>query len=177
MIARNTDLYGFSCLLDSLGVDPRGKKAVILGSGGTSKTARCVLEERGAVPVVISRSGPVTYEELYALHADARLLVNTTPVGMYPNTGASPARLSRLPLLEAVFDAVYNPPRTALLLEAEKLGIPHIGGLRMLVAQAAAASALFTGKPMAEESVLRAIEEKVTVFLAERTHRTEENAN
>ncbi len=141
----NTDYDGFEFMLQKTGVDVRGKKAVVFGSGGASVTVRAVLTDHGAGEVVvISRSGESSYENL-SRYADAAIAVNATPVGMYPNNGASPADLRVLPKLEAVLDLVYNPAKTALLLQAEDLGIPCLNGLGMLVAQAKRASELFTG--------------------------------
>ena len=153
LFADNTDAFGFSCIADECGVDIAGKKALVFGSGGASVTAQYVLKTRGAREVlVISRSGEHNYENLDK-NADAEILVNTTPLGMYPNNGASPADLTRFPRCEAVLDVVYNPARTALLLQAEALGIPHAGGLLMLVAQAKRASELFTGSAIADARI------------------------
>lgn len=140
----NTDYDGFLALVRLSGLELSGKKALILGSGGASLTAQCVLRELGAEPVVISRSGENNYENIYE-HKDALLLVNASPVGMYPNNGECKVELSRLPSLRCVLDLVYNPMRTRLMLDAQRLGIKALGGLHMLVAQAAAASSLFTG--------------------------------
>ena len=153
LFADNTDAFGFSCIADECGVDIAGKKALVFGSGGASVTAQYVLKERGAREVlVISRSGEHNYENLDK-NADAEILVNTTPLGMYPNNGASPVDLTRFPRCEAVLDVVYNPARTALLLQAEALGIPHAGGLLMLVAQAKRSSELFTGSAIADARI------------------------
>ena len=153
LFADNTDAFGFSCIADECGVNVAGKKALVFGSGGASVTAQYVLKTRGAREVlVISRSGKHNYENLDK-NADAEILVNTTPLGMYPNNGASPADLTRFPRCEAVLDVVYNPARTALLLQAEALGIPHAGGLLMLVAQAKRASELFTGSAIADTRI------------------------
>ena len=153
LFADNTDAFGFSCIADECGVDIAGKKALVFGSGGASVTAQYVLKTRGAREVlVISRSGEHNYENLDK-NADAEILVNTTPLGMYPNNGASPADLTRFPRCAAVLDVVYNPARTALLLQAEALGIPHAGGLLMLVAQAKRASELFTGSAIADTRI------------------------
>lgn len=138
----NTDYDGLSDLVDSLDVSLAGKKVLILGSGGASKTAVALAADRGANVVVISRRGEDNYENL-ARHADARVIINTTPVGMYPNNGEAPLSLTAFPQLEAVFDLIYNPARTALLLEAEQLGIKHANGLLMLVSQARRAAELF----------------------------------
>ena len=153
LFADNTDAFGFSCIADECGVDIAGKKALVFGSGGASVTAQYVLKERGAREVlVISRTGEHNYENLDK-NADAEILVNTTPLGMYPNNGASPVDLTRFPRCEAVLDVVYNPARTALLLQAEALGIPHAGGLLMLVAQAKRSSELFTGSAIADARI------------------------
>ena len=153
LFADNTDAFGFSCIADECGVDIAGKKALVFGSGGGSVPAQYVLKTRGAREVlVISRSGEYNYENLEK-NTDAEILVNTTPLGMYPKNGASPVDLTRFPRCEAVLDVVYNPARTALLLQAEALGIPHAGGLLMLVAQAKRASELFTGSAIADTRI------------------------
>ena len=131
----NSDYYGFTSMVHRSGIDVTGKKVLVLGSGGASVTIVAVLQDMGANVVIISRSGGNNYNNLH-LHADARVIVNTTPVGMYPNTGKAPLDLSRFPLLEGVLDLIYNPARTQLLLDAERLGIPAMNGLWMLVAQA-----------------------------------------
>lgn len=142
----NTDYAGFLALVRRSRVDATGCKCLVLGSGGASVTVCAVLEDLGAAEViVISRSGAENYENLNR-HADADLVVNTTPVGMYPNNGEKPLDLKTFSGLRAVFDIVYNPARTALMLQAEELGIPFFGGLYMLVAQAEAASRIFTAK-------------------------------
>lgn len=132
----NTDADGFRAMLTFSKVNPQGKKALVFGSGGASLTAVYVLKQLGATPVItISRKGPNNYENL-AMHADAQILVNTTPVGMYPHTGEAPVQLKQFPQCEAVLDVIYNPARTQLLLDAEAAGIPHCDGLLMLVTQA-----------------------------------------
>lgn len=147
----NTDYDGFRALVLSLGVSPSGKKVLIFGSGGTSLTAQTVLADLGASEiVVVSRSGPVRYEDLPA-HRDAAFLVNTTPVGMYPHNGACPADPDLFPQLEGVLDAVYNPLSTELCLRAREHGVPAAGGLLMLVAQAKRAAELFTGQTIPDE--------------------------
>ena len=147
----NTDAWGFSQMLN---MDCRGKKALVLGSGGASVTVQAVLKQAGAEVVVISRQGENNYCNIEK-HADAAVLVNTTPVGMYPNNGESPIDLDRLPRLEAVLDVVYNPARTKLLLDAEERGIPCAGGLTMLVGQAVRAAELWTGKELPAETMER----------------------
>lgn len=156
----NTDADGFAYMVKTSGVGVAGKKALVFGSGGASVTACDVLKTLGASSVtVISRSGPDNYENL-GRHADAEILVNTTPVGMYPKNGVSAVDLEKFPDCRGVFDVVYNPARTALLLQAEKLGIRHAGGLSMLVAQARRASELFTGSQIANAEIVR-IERKL----------------
>ena len=156
----NTDADGFAYMVKTSGVVVAGKKALVFGSGGASVTACDVLKTLGASSVtVISRSGPDNYENLDR-HADAEILVNTTPVGMYPKNGVSAVDLEKFPDCRGVFDVVYNPARTALLLQAEKLGIRHAGGLSMLVAQARRASELFTGSQIANAEIVR-IERKL----------------
>ena len=157
LYAHNTDLSGFLQMLKKGGIPLGDKKAVILGSGGTSLTAQAACRAQGArETVVVSRSGPVTYETLYARHSDAQVLINTTPVGMYPHTGASPVDLDRLPCLTGVADVVYNPARTRLLLDAEALGIPCVGGLWMLVSQAWHAAQLFVDAALPENRMAQA---------------------
>ena len=140
----NTDYDGFAALVRRSGKDMTGCKALVLGSGGASVTVCAVLEAMGAQAVVISRSGEDNYDNLHR-HADAAIIVNTTPVGMYPRNGESPVDLTLFPQCRAVYDLIYNPARTALMLQAEALGIPAYGGLHMLVAQAKRAAELFTG--------------------------------
>ena len=140
----NTDMFGFESLLHVNGIDPAGTKALVLGSGGACASVRAVLKSLGAQTVVISRRGEDNYNNLER-HRDAGLIVNTTPLGMYPNNGAQAVDLTAYPDCRAVLDIVYNPARTALLLQAEELGIKHAGGLHMLVAQAKRSSELFTG--------------------------------
>ena len=151
----NTDAYGFESLVKKSGIDVRGKKALVLGSGGASVTVVAVLKMLGAESVtVISRGGEDNYDNLEK-HADARIIANTTPVGMYPNNGQAAVDLTRFPQCEGVLDVVYNPAHTALLLQAEKLGIPRAGGLYMLVAQAKRSSELFTGSSIPDSEIGR----------------------
>lgn len=154
LIGHNTDYFGFRYLMEQSGHSPADKKCLVLGSGGASRTAVAVLEELGGKVTIISRTGVDNYENLHN-HRDAALIINTTPVGMYPNTGISPLDLSLFPQLECVADVVYNPSRTHLMMDAEKRGIPVIGGLAMLVAQAKEASEWFAGKSIADHSIER----------------------
>ena len=149
----NTDYAGFIAMTEECGVSVRGRKALVFGSGGASLAVIAALRALGAKPIVnISRSGPDNYETL-SRHADGEILVNTTPLGMYPHTGAAPVELARFPACKAVLDVIYNPLRTKLLMNAEALGIPHAGGLTMLVAQARRSAELFTGRAIPAERV------------------------
>lgn len=154
LIGHNTDYSGFSYMVEKSGLSVAGKKCLVLGSGGASATACAVLEALGARVVVISRSGPDNYGNL-SRHRDAAVIVNTTPVGMYPNTGESPVALSQFPGLEGVLDVIYNPARTRLLLDAEVLGIPAMNGLWMLVAQAKESAEWFTGREIPDDEIPR----------------------
>ncbi len=148
----NTDVYGFAKMLEETGTDVTGKKALVLGSGGASASASAVLAAKGANTVVISRSGDNNYDNLY-LHKDAKIIVNTTPVGMYPGNGEAPVDLKDFRECELVLDVIYNPSRTALMLQAEELGIKTAGGLRMLAAQAERSCELFTGKQVSDSKI------------------------
>ena len=152
LFGHNSDYFGFVSLVKHSGIAVDGKKVLVLGSGGTSNMVVTALKDLGAAPVVISRSGLNNYENLH-LHADASVIVNATPVGMYPNTGVSPIDLRRFPALTGVLDVIYNPAKTQLLLDAEKLGIPHENGLWMLVAQAKEAAEYFTGKKLPDSCI------------------------
>ncbi len=169
ILADNTDVLGFGWMLErfarralDMGAAAAfgGNKALVLGSGGASQAVQAALADIDARVVVISRSGDETYETLVERHADARLLVNTTPVGMFPNCPASPLPeedLAALTELAAVVDVVYNPERTGLMLAADRLGIPCESGLGMLVAQALYASERFQGKPL-DDSLVELVE-------------------
>ena len=144
LFGHNTDYFGFASMVQRSGLKLSNKKVLVLGSGGASNTVVAVLRELEANVIIFSRCGETNYSNLYS-HTDTAAIVNTTPVGMYPNTGVSPVDLSRFPNLEGVLDVIYNPARTQLLLDAEKLGLPCQNGLWMLVAQAKEAAEYFTG--------------------------------
>lgn len=152
LIGHNTDYFGLYSTIERMRLNPNGKKALVLGSGGASVTAVAVLKEMGAHVVIISRSGENNYNNLH-LHKDAAIIVNTTPVGMYPNTGISPIDLDLFEHLEGVLDIIYNPARTQLLLDAEKRGILTENGLWMLVAQAKESAEWFTGKKIPDDMI------------------------
>ena len=156
----NTDYYGFDATLSKL-CDVKGKKVLVLGSGGASKPVCAAIQNRGGSAVVISRKGENNYGNLALHYADTDVIVNTTPVGMSPHCPDSPLSLAPFEKLEAVVDIIYNPARTGLLMEAEKLGIPCVNGLYMLVAQARVASELFTGRKLSP-----ALDESITAKLA-----------
>ena len=143
----NTDHLGIKALIAHAGIDVCGKKAIILGTGGTSKTASVTLRSLGAAEILkVSRSGKdgaLTYDELYEKHSDAQIIVNTTPVGMYPNIQGCPVDISKFDRLCGVIDVIYNPINTTFVQHARARGIKAEGGLYMLVAQAAVASRLF----------------------------------
>lgn len=173
ILAENTDVLGFAWMLSrfcrrALGTSARkaleGKKALVLGSGGASQAVvDALVHEAGAQARVISRTGDDTYENLLERHSDAVLVVNTTPVGMYPNCPASPLSdevLSGLPGLIGVLDVVYNPCRTGICLAAERLGLPYESGLAMLVAQALYASELFQGRDL-DDALVERIEKSI----------------
>lgn len=162
----NTDYFGLRALIERAGIDVRGKKAAILGSGGTSKTALVVLKSLGAAQIIkVSRNGndgAITYGELYERHSNVAVIVNTTPVGMYPNLFECPVDLSKLNSLIGVVDVVYNPLNTTLVNNARARGIKAESGLYMLVAQAVRASEEFMGKSnMASEAFIDGIYNKI----------------
>lgn len=142
----NTDYYGFTYLVKKAGFDVSKGKTLVLGSGGSSVMACAALRDLGSAQViVISRTGDNNYSNIYDLHSDASFIVNTTPMGMYPKNGVSAVELDRFHSCIGVIDIIFNPAKTKLLLDAERLGIPYINGLPMLVAQAKQASEIFTG--------------------------------
>ena len=148
----NTDIFGMSFALAHAGISLSGRHVVILGSGGTSHTARALAKREGAASVtVVSRSGEVNYSNI-AEFTETEIVINTTPVGMFPHADASPVDLTVFPRLRGVFDAVFNPLRTRLIEQAENLGVPVASGLLMLTAQAKAASILFRGGDYSEPS-------------------------
>ena len=154
----NTDFAGFTCLLRRNGISLRGKTVMLLGTGGTQKTVLAVARAEGAAQAVLvsrRRAGnAITYEEA-ARRADVQVIVNTSPVGMYPNNGECLVALENYPRLEAVLDVIYNPFRTALLQQAEARGLPAVNGMLMLVAQAKYAAEHFLGRPLPDAEIDR----------------------
>ena len=145
----NTDVIGLSGLIRRAGVTLKGKKTLILGTGGTSRTALAVARTEGAREAIkvgrTKKDGCVTYDEAYSLHADAEIIINTTPCGMFPEPEGCPIEPERFEKLEAVFDAVYNPLETVLVRKARRLGAKAENGLYMLASQAVAAYGIFMG--------------------------------
>lgn len=160
LVGYNTDIDGLLFMARRSGISLQGRKVLILGSGGTSRTARAAAQECGArETIVISRSGENNYVNL-GRHSDAEIIINTTPVGMFPHCGERAVDLTLFPKLCGVLDAVYNPLRTALYMQAEELGVPCSCGLPMLTAQAKRAAELFTGSTISDgrtEEVLTAL--------------------
>ena len=156
----NTDFAGMQARAKHIGVDMKGKKVLILGTGGASKTGHALAEYMGAESVYyVSRSGKngsITYEQAVSDHSDAQVIINATPVGMFPKQGGRPIDISAFPKLEGVLDAIYNPLRTNLILDAQERGIPAEGGLYMLSAQAVHAAAVFQDIPLDESLVDKA---------------------
>ena len=146
----NTDFYGLRSMLEHMELSLTAKKVAVLGSGGTSRTARAVAVDMGAGQVLcVSRSpknGEISYDTLYHEHSDVQMIINTTPCGMFPNPDTAAVDVKRFSKLEGVADAVFNPLRSRLVIEARSLGIKAAGGLFMLVAQAVRASELFLNK-------------------------------
>ena len=153
----NTDFFGLKALILQVGMSLTDKIVLILGSGGTSKTAYAVarsLNCRKAVRVSrTAKDGCISYEQAKEQYQNAEILINTTPCGMYPNIGVSAVSVSDFPALQGVVDVVYNPLRSKLVCDALACGVPAVGGLYMLVAQAAYAAELFTGVAVPEEKV------------------------
>lgn len=156
----NTDFAGMLALAKHIGVDMKGRKVLILGTGGASKTGHALAEYMGAQSVFyVSRSGKdgsISYEQAVTEHSDAQIIINATPVGMFPKQDGRPIDISAFPKLEGVIDAIYNPLRTNLILDAQERGIPAEGGLYMLSAQAVHASAVFRDIPLDESLVDKA---------------------
>lgn len=159
----NTDYFGFDYMISSAGINVKGKKAVVFGSGGASLTACAVLRAKGINELVVIDKKDNTPENI-ATHSDAKIIVNATPLGMYPHNGSSPVELSCFPQCEAVLDVVYNPAYTELMLQAQKMGIPAVGGLSMLVAQAAKGFEHFTGDKYEDGCI-----ERIIYLISQRT--------
>jgi shikimate dehydrogenase len=156
-IGYNTDFFGFWYMLEHNGIHIKGKKCLILGNGGTSHTVSAVLRHLGAAKVLtVSRQSSddtISYEECYAKHTDAEIIVNTTPLGMYPKIDATPIDLSSFTSCVAVVDAIFNPLETKLVQQARSLGMKGITGLEMLVAQAKQAIEYFLDTSLEDQVI------------------------
>ena len=162
----NTDYYGFKYAVAKSGIEIKDKNVLILGTGGASLTARTVSEDLGAKSVTfVSRSGEINYENVYEKCPDTDVVINCTPVGMYPKSnGESPVALERFKSCQGVLDMIFNPAKTGLLLDAERLGIPSANGLAMLVAQAKRACELFVGESIPDGEI-----DRITTLIANET--------
>lgn len=164
-IGYNTDFYGFRYMLQHNNISIGGKKCIILGNGGTARTVHAVLKHLGAAQILtVSRKGSdqtLSYDNCYKNHTDATVIVNTTPLGMYPNIDASPLDLTHFHQCEAVVDVIFNPLKTKLALQAEELGFKAVTGLEMLVAQAKQAIEYFLDTKLED----RVIEETYRILL------------
>ncbi len=153
----NTDFNGLCALISREKIEIKDKKVLILGSGGTSKTAYHVVKSLGCMSAYrVSRTekdGCITYEEALSSHSDSEVIINTTPVGMFPEIGGCAINIESFPKANAVIDVVYNPLRTKLVTDSLNKGIKAIGGLYMLVAQAAYAAEKFIGKSVSSERI------------------------
>ncbi len=153
----NTDFLGLKALIENANIELLSKKVLILGSGGTSKTAYAVAETLGAKEIYrVSRSGGnglITYNEAESIHNNADVIINTTPCGMYPNNDGAAVDISKFKELSGVVDVVYNPLNTELVLKARELGIKATGGLYMLVAQAVFAAEKFMGRDIDKSQI------------------------
>lgn len=157
ILGYNTDFKGMLYMLNRAGISLKDRSVLILGSGGTSNTSLSVASFSGAKKItVVSRSGKINYQNCYDLK-DTEVIINTTPVGMYPNTDDAPVDISRFEKLIGVVDAIYNPELTRLLMDAKEKGLKYTSGLPMLVAQAKYASELFLGTEIADSEIERII--------------------
>ena len=160
----NTDAFGMEYMLFRAGIEINGKNLMILGGGGTAATATFVAEKLGAKSVVkVERKGEINYTNCYDL-GGTQVIINCTPVGMFPRSEEIPIDLERFPVLEAVADCVYNPLKTRLVLKGEELGVKATGGLSMLVAQGVEAERIWTGKTFDNGLIERLIKEEEEIL-------------
>lgn len=153
----NTDFYGFLYTLAHHHMEVKDKKVFVLGNGGAAKAVLAVLSYLGASDIIVVKyredAGCITYEEALKNHRDVSCIINTSPVGMYPNTEASPMDLEPYANLKGVVDIIYNPLKTKLLLQAETLGLPAVNGLEMLIAQAKQADEIFLNTTIPDSAI------------------------
>ncbi|MBE5935249.1 MAG: shikimate kinase [Lachnospiraceae bacterium] len=155
----NTDYYGLKYSILNANLNLKDTKVLILGDGGVSLTARVVAQDLGAKEIiVVSRRGEVNYTNIYD-HSDSQIIINATPVGMYPNNGERLIDLTKFKLCKGVVDLIYNPSLTRLLLDAKELNISTVNGLVMLVAQAKKASELFTSRKIPNRVINKVVHE------------------
>ena len=159
----NTDYYGFLYMMKAAKAEVKGKKAIVLGDGGASLTCQTVLKdlEAGSITVISLFSDENNYDNIYK-HYDAQIIVNATPVGMYPNVNESIIDLKPFTKCEAVLDIIYNPKKTMLLKQADELGINNANGILMLIAQAKQSAEFFTGEKI-DDSIIEKIAEELEV--------------
>lgn len=157
LIGHNTDFSGFLYTIEHHNISIRNKKVLVIGNGGASKAVIAVLKKLEAKEIVIVKvnkaEGTITYEECYANHTDVQVIVNTSPVGMFPNIDATPIDLPVFHCCEAVLDIIYNPLKTKLMLQAEELGIPAVNGLEMLISQAKYAVEFFLDQTISNDCI------------------------
>lgn len=153
----NTDFSGFLYLINHNNIQIQGKKVLVLGKGGASKAIIAVMKYLKAKEIIMvyykESPNTVTYEECEMLHSNAEIIINTTPVGMFPNIGECPINLTKYKRCEAVIDVIYNPLKPMLIVQAENLGIKALGGLEMLVAQAKYAVEIFLNKKIEDATI------------------------
>lgn len=158
----NTDYFGFRYQLEQNHIQIQNKKVLVLGKGGAAKAVLAVLHDLGAkeIQTVYYKQAEhtITYEDCYANHTDAQVVVNTTPVGMYPNTDQTPLELTNFSALEAVVDVIYNPLQTKLVLDGIQKGCIAVGGLEMLIAQAKYAVEIFTEKAVSNTALIQLVQ-------------------
>lgn len=159
----NTDCPGFRYMMQTNHINPAGKKVLVLGTGGASQAVLAALSMEQAAPVIrvsrFAKDGAVTYRDCMQMHHDARLIINTTPAGMYPHTDESPLDLTPFQDCEAVLDLIYNPAETRLTAQARHLGMKAATGLSMLVAQAKYACELFLDTQLSDDLIPAIIKE------------------
>ena len=155
----NSDYFGFSYMVEQSGISLKDKTVLVLGTGGASLTVKAVAEDMGAKEIIsVSRTGEVNYENVYD-YKDADVIINTTPVGMYPHNGERVIDLSRFPSLSGCLDLIYNPSLTPFLYDAKNLGVPYANGLSMLVAQAHMSAEKFINGEIPQDKIDAAITE------------------
>ncbi len=153
----NTDMPGFIYMVNQNKIQMKDKKVVVLGNGGAAQAIKAAVQKLGAremiVVDIVPAEGVISYDECFTHHTDADILVNTSPVGMYPKVDASPVDLTAFPHCQAVLDVIYNPITTKLVAQARELGMIGVTGLEMLVAQALYAVEIFLQNDIPEEKI------------------------